>query len=83
LETTRVTEFYLKIRYGDQVEVEYWDLGQPAAQAQHPQVLADIRQRNLDYPVVMVDDEIRLSGSVHYYEVLPLVEEALSRHVPA
>jgi disulfide oxidoreductase YuzD len=71
------------MRYGDQVEVEYWDLSQPAAQAQHPDMLADIQDRGLSYPVVTVEGEIRLTGSVHYYDVLPLVDAVLDREISA
>jgi disulfide oxidoreductase YuzD len=71
------------MRYGDQVEVEYWDLSQPTAQAQHPRVLAAIQEQDLSYPVVMVEDQIRLTGSVHYYDVLPVVEAVLGQEVSA
>ena len=65
------------------MEVAYWDLSQPAAQAQHPHILATIQEQELSYPVVMLEGEIRLTGSVHYYEVLPLVEAVLGQEVSA
>jgi disulfide oxidoreductase YuzD len=71
------------MRYGDQVEVAYWDLSQPAAQAQHPHILAAIQEQDLSYPVVMVEGEIRLTGSVHYHELVPLVEAVLGQEVSA
>jgi disulfide oxidoreductase YuzD len=71
------------MRYGDQVEVEYWDLSQPVTQARHPHILAAIQEQDLSYPVVTLEGEIRLTGSVHFHEVLPLVEAALGREVSA
>ena len=72
-----MTEFYLQMQYGDAVQVEYVDLADPAAQAQFPDLVALIEDRDLPYPLVAVNDQMRLAGSAQYYQVVPLVEEIL------
>jgi len=78
LETTRVTEMYLKLRYGDAVEVTYVDLSDPANQERFAELMGLVDERDLCFPLVTVNGEIRLVGSAHYYHVLPMVEEALA-----
>jgi disulfide oxidoreductase YuzD len=80
-ETTRITEFYLQLRYGEAVQVEYVDLADPAAQAEYAHVMDVIEERSLPYPLVAVDGRLRLAGAATYYQVLPLVEEVLSPEV--
>jgi hypothetical protein len=36
-----------------------------------------IEERDLPYPLVAVNGQLRLAGAAEYYQVLPLVEEIL------
>ncbi len=65
------------MRYGSLVEVEYIDLTDPEVQSEFAELLALIRDRNLPYPLVAVNGQLRLVGSVDYNRVAPLVEELL------
>lgn len=39
--------------------------------------MAAIEERDLPYPLVAVNDQVRLAGTAHFYRILPLVQEAL------
>jgi disulfide oxidoreductase YuzD len=65
------------LRHGQDVQVDYVDLADPAAQAEFSELMAVIEERNLPYPLVAVNDHLRLAGSAQYYQVLPLVEDLL------
>ena len=69
---------YLKLRYGDAVEVSYFDLSDPNNQERFEELMVLVDERDLGYPVVAVNGEIRLVGSAHYYHILPMVEEAMA-----
>ena len=77
METTQVTSYYLKMRFGETVEVEYVDMANPESQAQFPEVLAVVADQNLPYPLVAINGRLRAAGSAHYYRILPFVEEVL------
>ena len=77
METTRVTEYYLRMRYGEAVQVEYVDMADPGNQAEFPELVAVVEERDLPYPLVAIDGRLRAAGSAHFYRVLPYVEEAL------
>jgi disulfide oxidoreductase YuzD len=66
------------MRHGEAVQVQYVDLADSAAQAEYAHVMEVIEQRSLPYPLVAIDGRLRLAGTAAYYQVLPLVEEALS-----
>jgi len=66
------------LRCGEAVQVEYVDLADPAVQAEHAHLMAVIEEQSLPYPLVAVNGRLRLAGTAAYYQVLPLVEEALS-----
>lgn len=53
------------------------DITDPSAREQYPELVAVVEDRNLPYPLVAVNGEVRAVGSAHYYTVLPLVEQAL------
>lgn len=72
-----MTEYYLKMRYGEAIEVEYVDMADPTNQTQFADVLTVVEERDLPYPLVAIDGTLRAAGSAHYYRVLPYVEEAL------
>ncbi len=54
------------------------DLANADQQAEYPELMAVIQERSLPYPLVAVNDRVRLAGSADYYRILPLVEEALA-----
>lgn len=58
--------------------MEYLDLSEPQVQAGFPDLFAQVEAQELPYPLVLINDQLRLIGSARYYEVLPLVEQALS-----
>ena len=77
METTHVTQYYLQMRYGSAVQVEYVDMADPESQAQFPELLAVVEEHDLPYPLIAVNGNLRAAGSAHYYRILPLVEKAL------
>ncbi|MGD9048609.1 MAG: DUF1462 family protein [Anaerolineae bacterium] len=77
METTRVTEYYLRMRYGEAVQVEYVDMAEPKNQTEFPELVAVVEERDLPYPLVAIDGRLRAAGSAHFYRVLPYVEEVL------
>jgi len=60
------------------VEVSYVDLSDPGNQERFAELVGVMEERNLGYPLVMVNGQIRLVGSAQYYHILPMVEEALA-----
>ena len=53
------------------------DLADPESQAQYQDLFSVAEDRDLPYPLVAINGQLRLAGSAHYYQVLPLVEEIL------
>jgi hypothetical protein len=41
-----------------------------------------IEERDLPYPLVAINGQLRLAGTAQYYQVLPLVEELLPAREP-
>ena len=78
METTQVTEYYVKMRYGDSVQVEYIDMSEPENQVQFAEVFAVVEDRELPYPLIAINGRLRAAGSAQYYHVLPYIEEALA-----
>ena len=66
------------MRYGDSVRVEYIDMSEPGSQAQFPEVLAVIEDRDLPYPIIAINGRLAAAGSANYYHILPYIEEALA-----
>ena len=58
--------------------MEYVDLADVGAQRQYPDFVTMAQEQNLPYPLVAVNGQLSLTGSAHYYHILPLVEKALS-----
>lgn len=73
-----MTEMYLKLRYGEAVQVEYVELADPDNRERYSELMALIAERDMALPLVTVNGQIQLAGSAHYYHVLPLVEEILA-----
>jgi disulfide oxidoreductase YuzD len=83
VETTHIAAYYLQMRYGEAVQVEYFDLTEAENRERFSDLVAVAEDRDLPYPLVAVNDLLRLAGSAHYYQILPLVEEALQSTVTA
>jgi disulfide oxidoreductase YuzD len=73
----RITDYYLRMRYGEAVQVEYVDLAEAENQARYQELSTVVAERSLPYPLVAVNGQLRLAGSAHYFQVLPVVDEAL------
>jgi len=59
--------------------VEYVDLQSPEARVRFADLLQTVQDRDLPYPLVAIDGDLKLAGSANYTHVLPLVEEALGK----
>ncbi len=65
------------MKHGQAVQVDYVDLADPESQAEFSDLLDLAKDQSLPYPLVAINGELKLAGSVHYFRVLPLVEELL------
>jgi hypothetical protein len=52
-------------------------MADPEAQAEFAELYTVVEDRHLPYPLVAINGELKLAGSSHFYQVLPLVEELL------
>ncbi len=48
-----------------------------ANKQQFPELDAAVKERDLPFPLVAVNGTVRLAGSAHFMQVLPLVEKVL------
>jgi disulfide oxidoreductase YuzD len=71
-----VKQGYFARVYGDAVQVEYLDVSEPAVQAEYADLIRQVEEDCLPYPLVAIDGQVRLAGGAEYYRVMPLVEEA-------
>jgi hypothetical protein len=67
------------MKFGEVVRVDYVDLAQAEAQEQFGDLVLFAEERDLAYPLIAIDGQLRLAGSAHYFRILPLVEAALSQ----
>lgn len=65
------------MRFGDAVEIQYVDMAEPGSQEEFSELVALVKDRDLPYPLLAINGNLRAAGSAHYYHVLPYVEEAL------
>jgi disulfide oxidoreductase YuzD len=65
------------MRFGPAIEVDYVDLEEPGHAARFGDLIETIQSRNLPYPLVAINGELRLAGSAQYFQVMPLVEKAI------
>lgn len=70
------------MRHGAAVQVDYIDLAEDEARTTYAPVLALIQERGLPYPLVAINGTLRLAGTAQFYQVAPLVEEALRDSQP-
>ena len=71
------------MRFGEAVQVEYIDLSEPEHQEEFSELLEVVADRDLPYPLLAINGHLRAAGSVHYYRVLPYVEEAFASEAVA
>jgi disulfide oxidoreductase YuzD len=62
--------------------MQYVDLADLDAQREYPDLVELAQEQDLPYPLVAVNGQLSLTGSAHYYHILPLVEKALSNREP-
>jgi disulfide oxidoreductase YuzD len=60
-ETTHITEYYLKMRHGSAVQVEYVDMADPENQTKFAELLDLVQDQNLPYPLLPVEAEESLA----------------------
>jgi disulfide oxidoreductase YuzD len=65
------------MRYGEAVQVEYVDMSEPKNQEEFSDLLTVVEDRDLPYPLLAINGDLRAAGSAHYYHILPYVEQAL------
>lgn len=66
------------MRYGEAVRVEYVELAQEGAQERFGELLRFAQEHEVPFPLIAINGQLRLSGSAHYFRILPLVEAALA-----
>jgi len=60
------------------VQVQYYDVAEPQNYTAHQALIDEASRRGyLYYPLVFINEELKLAGSAEYYEVLYLVREAM------
>ena len=59
--------------YGDDVEVNYFDVNWLDPPPQVQKAMAQVAERGLTYPAVAIDGEVRLHGGVAYWPIAVLV----------
>lgn len=69
------------MQFGESVQLDYVDLAHPETGAEFEELLALIEEQSLPFPLVAINDELRLAGGVEYHRILPLVQQALEGEV--
>lgn len=63
--------------YEGRVQVEYHDLARAEEAEAYKDLLEQARAHRIPFPLVAVDGEVRLAGGAEFYQIKPLVDEAL------
>jgi len=79
LETAEFTATYLARFYGDKVRLEYYDMAEPGQQEKHKALLDQVEGQYIFYPLVFINDQLKVVGSAEYYDVLYAVRETLGQ----
>jgi disulfide oxidoreductase YuzD len=74
---------FFQMRYGDAVRVSHVELADAANRDRFSDLVALAEERDLTYPLVAIDGQVRMAGSAHYYHILPYVEEVLASEIQA
>jgi disulfide oxidoreductase YuzD len=77
LETAEMSKAYLQYYFGDQVELEHYDMAIPEQYEKGKVWLDQVPEGYLFYPLVFVNGELRVVGSAEYYEILGAVREVV------
>ena len=77
METTELTKGYLRRMFGERVQVEYYDMALPDQYEQHKVLLEQVPQGYLYYPMVFVNDELKVTAGADPYQVMYVVQEVL------
>lgn len=64
---------------GEQVSVNYYDLDDPAVQAQHANQLEYFAEEAWPYPIALFEDEVLFVGGLQPLKLLAAVVEQLRR----
>lgn len=65
--------------YGAAVDVRYYDLSDPAVRAAHDEQLAELREQQLPFPVVLLDNNLLYAGAINPLRVVAAVAQAIAR----
>lgn len=61
-------------RYADAARIDYIDVGPAQAQEDHREMVAQIEERGLTYPVTVIDGQPVYDGAVSFPAILRAVE---------
>jgi disulfide oxidoreductase YuzD len=64
-------------RFGDRATIRYVDTSDPARREDHADLVAQVRDRNLLYPVTVMDGQIIYDGAVSYPAIIRAVDAKL------
>lgn len=78
METTEFTRSYLARFYGSKVKVQFFDMANSTDYEQHKALLAKVDGRHMFYPLVFINEELKIVGSAEYYDVLYALREMAS-----
>lgn len=65
-------------RFGDKASIAYVNTSDPEQREAHAELVAQVHERNLIYPVTVVDGEFLYDGAVSYPAILRAVDARLS-----
>ena len=64
--------------FSDQVAVTFYDTSQPDVQVQFSKIMTEASEQFWPYPLVIIDDQPVMAGSVNEFRVIMLVSQLLS-----
>ena len=63
--------------FGDAVQIEYFEMSDPVPHERAQELLKQVPEGYLYYPLVYVNDKLQIVGSAQYYEIYYAVREML------
>ena len=67
----------LEREYGTDVSMEYIELSNHETREQHKDIIKLTRKKYLRFPLVMIDGEVVLHGSLDYYSLAAIIVQRL------
>jgi disulfide oxidoreductase YuzD len=67
--------------FGDAVQIAYYEMADPVPNEQAQELLKQVPEGYLYYPLVYVNDKLQIVGSAQYYEIYYAVREVLGAPV--